>query len=89
MTAEDKKIDQRVFDLYDEYCHGKIDRREFLSRSATIMIGGVSALWMQLGIVHDQAALLAKAAGIEVVMDRCTAIEHRRLVWEGKLNTNR
>ena len=49
---------------------------------------GVPALWMQLGIVHDQAALLAKAAGIEVVMDRCTAIEHRRLVWEGKLNTN-
>jgi carboxymethylenebutenolidase len=25
------QIDQRVFDLYDEYCHGGIDRREFLS----------------------------------------------------------
>ena len=25
------EIDQRVFDLYDEYCHGRIDRREFLS----------------------------------------------------------
>ena len=24
------EIDQRVYDLYDEYCHGRIDRREFL-----------------------------------------------------------
>jgi carboxymethylenebutenolidase len=39
-------IDQRVFDLYDEYCHGHIDRREFLSRAATITVAGVSALWM-------------------------------------------
>jgi predicted CoA-binding protein len=50
---------------------------------------GAPAVWMQLGIVHQQAALLAKTAGINVVMDRCTAIEHRRLVWLGKLNTNR
>jgi carboxymethylenebutenolidase len=28
------EIDQRVFDLYDEYCHGGIDRREFLTRCA-------------------------------------------------------
>ena len=28
------EIDQRVFDLYDEYCHGRIDRREFLARAA-------------------------------------------------------
>jgi hypothetical protein len=28
------EIDQRVFDLYDEYCHGRIARREFLSRAA-------------------------------------------------------
>ena len=27
-------IDQRVFDLYDEYCHGRIDRREFLRARA-------------------------------------------------------
>jgi carboxymethylenebutenolidase len=42
----DHNIDQRVIDLYDEYCHGKIDRREFLSRAAAMTIGGVSALWM-------------------------------------------
>jgi len=39
-------IDQQVFDLYDEYCHGYIDRREFLSRAAALTIGGVSALAM-------------------------------------------
>lgn len=27
------EIDQQVFDLYDEYCHSRIDRREFLSRA--------------------------------------------------------
>jgi carboxymethylenebutenolidase len=30
------EIDQRVFDLYDEYCHGGIDRREFLTRAARV-----------------------------------------------------
>src|ERR1700738_4500882 len=36
------EIDQRVFDLYDEYCHGHIDRREFLSRAAVMTIGGLA-----------------------------------------------
>ena len=36
------QIDQRVFDLYDEYCHGGIDRREFLARSAALVVGGLA-----------------------------------------------
>src|SRR5262245_15209062 len=40
------EIDQRVCDLYDEYCHGRIDRREFLQRAGALTIGGVSALAM-------------------------------------------
>src|SRR5215475_14213561 len=40
------EIDQRVFDLYDEYCHGHIDRREFLHRASLLTVGGVSALAM-------------------------------------------
>jgi carboxymethylenebutenolidase len=36
------EIDQRVYDLYDEYCHGGIDRREFLARSAAIVVGGLA-----------------------------------------------
>lgn len=35
-------IDQRVFDLYDEYCHGRIDRRTFLSRAAAVTVGGLA-----------------------------------------------
>ena len=35
-------IDQRVFDLYDEYCHGRMDRREFLARAAIVTIGGLA-----------------------------------------------
>jgi carboxymethylenebutenolidase len=36
------EIDRRVFDLYDEYCHGRIDRREFLARSAALVVGGLA-----------------------------------------------
>ena len=35
------EIDQRVFDLYDEYCHGGIDRREFLKRAGALCAGGL------------------------------------------------
>jgi carboxymethylenebutenolidase len=36
------EIDQRVFDLYDEYCHGRIDRRSFLSQAAAVTVGGLA-----------------------------------------------
>ena len=48
-------FDQRVFDLYDEYCHGRMDRREFLDKSAAIMISGVSALWMAQALLPRYA----------------------------------
>ena len=37
------------------------------------------AIWMQLEIVNQEAADKARAAGLEVVMDRCTKIEHRKI----------
>ena len=44
-------------------------------------------LWMQLGVVNDAARDSAEAAGLTVVMDRCTKIEHARLFgglnWAG------
>jgi len=36
------EIDQRVFDLYDEYCHGRIDRREFLKRAGALGAAGLA-----------------------------------------------
>jgi carboxymethylenebutenolidase len=36
------EIDQRVYDLYDEYCHGDIDRREFLKRAGALGAAGVA-----------------------------------------------
>ena len=36
------EIDQRVFDLYDEYCHGRMDRRVFLAKSAAVTAGGLA-----------------------------------------------
>jgi predicted CoA-binding protein len=40
---------------------------------------GAKVLWMQLGVINEEAARKAAAAGLEVVMDRCMKIEHGRL----------
>jgi carboxymethylenebutenolidase len=49
------EIDQRVFDLYDEYCHGRIDRREFLSRAASIAALGAMGLLMAQALLPRYA----------------------------------
>jgi len=36
-------------------------------------------IWMQLGVINEQAAQLARAAGIPVVMDQCLRATHKRL----------
>ena len=50
-----KDIDPRVYDLYDDYTHSRISRRQFLSRSAAITVGGVSALAMAQALLPRYA----------------------------------
>jgi predicted CoA-binding protein len=40
---------------------------------------GAGALWLQLGVINEDAVELAAAGGLAVVMDRCLRVEHRRL----------
>ena len=40
---------------------------------------GAKALWLQLGVISEESAHIARAGGMEVVMDRCLKIEHERL----------
>lgn len=39
---------------------------------------GAKVLWLQLGVVSEEASRIAREAGLEVVMDRCCKIEHAR-----------
>jgi uncharacterized protein len=48
---------------------------------------GAQCLWMQIGVINEDAAAKARAAGLDVVMNRCVKIEHARLFgglgWAG------
>ena len=49
------QIDDKVFDLYDEYCHGHIDRRQFFARAAQLTAGSVSAVAMAQALLPNYA----------------------------------
>jgi carboxymethylenebutenolidase len=65
-------IDRRVFDLYDEYCHGRIDRREFLARAAAVTAGG-------LAMAH---ALLPRYANARTVSPTDARIRTQHVAWD-------
>jgi hypothetical protein len=44
---------------------------------------GAKVIWMQVGVVNELAAAKARAAGLEVVMDACIMVDHRRLLQSG------
>ncbi len=55
-------------------------RGEFLDGVVDDAIAaGIAAIWFQLSLGNEDAARRAESAGLRVVWDRCTAIEHRRL----------
>ncbi len=58
-------------------CFRKSEDMLPVARDAVAVRAG--CLWMQLGVVNQAAADLAKAAGLDVVMDRCMKIEHAAL----------
>jgi predicted CoA-binding protein len=45
---------------------------------------GAKAIWMQEGVVHEEAARLAKENGLIVVMDRCIKVDHAILLGAGR-----
>lgn len=64
------------FDIVDVF-----RRSEFCVPHAEEAVAvGARCLWLQLGVVNWAAAQIAHDAGLSVVMDRCTAIDHRALV---------
>jgi uncharacterized protein len=80
-------------EILNEKCYGslqevpeRIDMVDIFRRSehvgpivdAAIELGA-RIVWMQLGVIDEAAALRAQEAGLLVVMDRCPAIEYRRL----------
>jgi uncharacterized protein len=51
---------------------------------------GIKTIWMQLGIVNEEAATMAREAGLTVIMDRCPKIEYGRFSGEiGWMGINR
>ena len=66
---------------------GRVDIVDLFQRSEDVpkfvqpaIDTGASVLWLQLGIVNDEAAAKARGLGLAVVMDRCIKIEHRALL---------
>jgi predicted CoA-binding protein len=63
------------FDMVDVFRRSEL----VLPHAVEAVAVGARCLWLQLGVINWEAARIAHDGGLLVVMDRCTAIEHRRL----------
>lgn len=73
-TLEEAAAATGAFDMVDVF--RRPEHTPEIARSAVAI--GAKSLWLQLGVVNWEAAQIARDGGLEVVMDRCTAIEERR-----------
>jgi predicted CoA-binding protein len=67
------------FDMVDVFRRSEL----CVPHAEEAVAAGATCLWLQLGVVNWDAARVAAAGGLSVVMDRCTAIEWRRLRVNG------
>jgi predicted CoA-binding protein len=67
------------FDIVDVFRRSEL----CVPHAEEAVAAGARCLWLQLGVVNWEAAQIAAGGGLSVVMDRCTAIEWRRLMARG------
>ena len=87
-------VNPNLTEVLGEKAYGRLDdvpdnidivnifrRSEYLPEivDAAIRIGA-KGVWMQEGVIHEEAAEKARSAGLEVVMDRCILKEHRKML---------
>jgi uncharacterized protein len=63
------------FDIVDVFRRAEL----VVPHAEEAVAAGARCLWLQLGVVNWEAARIASDAGLAVVMDRCTAIEWRKI----------
>ena len=74
-TLEEAVNETGPFDIVDVF--RRPEHAAEIARSAVAI--GAQTLWLQLGVVNWEAARIAADGGLNVVMDRCTAMDHRKL----------
>ena len=86
-------VNPRLDEVLGEKCYrdlysvpGEIDVVDIFRRAEEVLpivksaiSLGVTTIWMQEGVVNEEAARIAEAAGLTTVMDRCMLKEHRKL----------
>jgi predicted CoA-binding protein len=74
-TLEEAVVESGPFDMVDIF--RRPEHTPAIASSA--VAAGARYLWLQLGVVNWEAARIAQAGGLGVIMDRCTAMDHRLL----------